>query len=291
MEVPVLQDTIYINDVESELGISLSKCLDSNAYCFQKETDTDGELYNLYYLKNIWLRSATVDGNYFDYFLDLNGSYKEIFRPFVETEILTNDVYEWIYSTQLINKFPALSNYRFNEVYGYFGLVVVPETYTLNSALAMMFNVETSKVGVISTFSFEQSLPFDAYNTLLTDYNYGFLSKPWSNVVGYYTGQERNATFYVIYSEPGTESALIGEGVQTDAENPVSVIEDKIYKPAGGVIANLWTGIIGFLKGVTAGTQSILWTALIIAVIIGGLWVYVKLFKGNNTSTKRRRRK
>ncbi len=287
VNVPVLQETIYIDDVEEQLGISLQKCLDSNAYCFKKTTDTDGDVYELYYLKNVWLRAATVDGNYFDYFLDINEGYKEMYRPYVDAEILTDDIYEWIYSTQMINKFPALQNYRFNEVYGYFGIVVVPETYTLNSALKTMFDVETSKIGVISNFVFERTLSYEGYNSLLTDYNYGFLSKLWSNVTGFVMGQERNATYYVIYSEPGTENALIGEGGQTDAEEPGSIIENEVIEPIGGVVKNVWNGAIDFFTGFTKGTKAILWIVLGGVVIIIGVKVYGTI-KGTNSRRKRK---
>lgn len=288
VNVPVLQETIYIDDVEEELGISLRKCLDSNAYCFKKTTDTDGELYELYYLKNVWLRSATVDGNYFDYFLDINESYKEIYRPYVNAEILTDDIYEWIYTTQMINKFPSLQNYLFSEVYGYFGIVVVPETYTLNSALKTMFDVQTSKIGVISNFTFERTLSYEGYNSLLTDYNYGFLSKLWSNVTGFAMGQERNATYYVIYSEPGTENALIGEGGQTDQDNPGSIVENEILKPIGGIVGGLWNGVIGFLSGISGNFKTILWIALVVVGIILAIKLYSNI-KGNNNSRRKRK--
>lgn len=286
VDVPVLQETIYISDVEAALGISLRKCLDSNAYCFQKTTDTDGDVYELHYLKNVWLRAATVDGNPYDYFLDINQSYKEIYRPYVESEILSDDVYEWIFSTQMLNKFPALSNYRFNEIYGYFGLVVVPETYTLNSALKTMFDVSTSKIGVISNFTFERMLSYTGYQRLLSNYNYGFLSKAWSEVSGFVTGSEHRATYYVVYSEPGTENALIGEGGQTDAEDPGSIVENEVIKPVGGVIGNVWNGVVDFFSSISSNTKTILYVALGVVAIM----IIIKIYNGSKGTNKRRRK-
>lgn len=279
VDVPVLSETVYLSDVEKALDKDLHKCLDSNAYCFKKTTDGDGDVYELYYLKNVWLRSATVDGNFFDYFLDINQSYKDVYLPYVNAEILTNDVYEWVYSTKILNRFPALQNYRFNEIYGYFGLVVVPETYTLNSALKTMFDVNTSKIGVISNFTFERSLPYDGYQELLTNYNYGFLSKVWSEVSGFISGSEHNATYYVIYSEPGTENALIGEGGQTNAENPGSVVQNEVIKPAGEIFGNAWNGIVGFFKNLTQGTQAALLIALFVAAGVAIYVIYKKITK------------
>ena len=275
VDVPVLSNTIYISDVEQALGKDLSKCLDSNAYCFQKTTNNDGDLYQLYYLKNVWLRTATVDGNYFDYFLDINGSYKDVYYPYVAAGVLNDDIYEWVFSTQMMNRFPALQDYTFNRIYGYFGLVVVPETYTLNSALKTLFDVNTSKIGVISNFVFERSLSYDGYQSLLTDYNYGFLSKAWSEVTGFVYGSEHLATYYLIYSEPGTENALIGEGGQTDAEDPGSVIENNIIKPAGKVIKTFGFGVFDFFLGVGSNIKLILWIVLIVVAIYLG-YKYLK---------------
>ena len=286
VDVPVLQETIYISDVEEVLNKSLRKCLDSNAYCFQKTTDSDGEVYQLYYLKNVWLRAATVDGNFYDYFLDINDSYKDIYRPYVEAEILSDDVYEWVFSTQMINKFPALQDYRFNEIYGYFGLVVVPETYTLNSALKTMFDVETSKIGVISNFVFERMLSYDGYQRLLGNYNYGFLSKAWSEIAGFVSGSEHRATYYLIYSEPGTENALIGEGGQTNAEEPGSVFQNEVAGPVFGIIGDAWDGITGFFGGLAGNTKTILYIVLAVIVLIVGIKIYNSL-KGNRRSKRK----
>ena len=285
VNVPVLQETIYIADVEAQLGKSLRKCLDSNAYCFQKTTDNDGELYQLYYLKNVWLRAMTVDGNFYDYFLDLNKSYKGIYRTYVEAGVLSNDVYEWIFSRQMINKFPALQDYHFDEIYGYFGLVVVPETYTINSALKTMFDVNTSKIGVISTFTFERMLSYEGYQRILGDYDYGFLSKVWSEISGFVQGSEHRATYYVIYSEPGTENALIGEGGQENPDDG-SILKEKVAGPVMQIVGDVWEGITGVLGGIAGNFKTILYIALAIVLGIIGFKVYNGL-KGNKRSKRK----
>ena len=83
-----------------------------------------------------------------------------------------------------------------------------------------------------------------------------------------------------MYSEPGTENALIGEGGQTNAEDPGSVIGNEIVKPIGGVLGNAWDGIIEFYGNLAKGTQTILWIVLVGAVIVGGFMIYKKINKG-----------
>lgn len=273
VDVPLLQETIYLADVEQVLGFSISKCLDSNFKCFTKCTD-DGVYYKAEYYKNVWLRAITVDGNYYDYFLDTNESYKDVYKPYVDAGVLDEHAYEWIFSTQIVSKYPALVNYHVSDVYGYFGICVIPETYTFNSVFKTMFDVETSKIGIISTFSFERTLSYDNYNNLLRNFNYGFLARVWSNVQGWVIGEERNATYYIFYSEPGTENALIGEGGQTDAENPESVVEGKVLKPVGRAVGIIWDSFLGALSSFSIlGSVMRIFLGILLLLLFGFLVV------------------
>lgn len=289
VNVPVLRDTIYIADVEKALDISLHKCLESNAYCFQKEIDaTEGEYYRLYYLRNIWLRSITVDGRYMDYFLDINNSYKDVYRQYVDSGILDDGAYEWVYSTQFLNKYPALQNYRFNEVYGYFGLIAIPETYTLNTVFKKMFDISTSKVGVVSNFSFAGTLPKTAYENLLRDYNYGFLETIWAEYANFHPlTSTTNAQFYVIYSEPGTGNAWIDDSGGDDPENPDGVLPSQV-KDGIGIFLDVWGTVLNGVVGILKGAGNHLTEILIIAAIIAGV---ILLFKFGIIGGNKRRRK
>lgn len=287
VDVPVLQDTIYVSDVEKALGISLNKCLDSNAYYFTLESDDSGDYYQLNYLRNVWLRAMTEDSNYLDYFLDINKSFKEMYYPFVQSGILSDGAFEWIYSTQFLNKFPALQDYRFNEVYGYFGLIVIPESYTLNTALKEMFDVKTSKIGVISSFSYAGTLSYEAYEQLLDEYHYSWLNKVWAHYVNFVgSTSTTNATYYVVYSEPGTENALIGEGGQTDAEDG-SLIGGAISDYTG-IFVDVWGTFFNSAVGLLKGAGNHLPEILIIAAIIAGV---ILLFKFGIIGGNKRRRK
>ena len=274
VDVPVLSETIFITDVEEQLGKDLHKCLDANAYCFQKATDKDGDFYQLYYFPVAWLRSVTVDGNYYDYFLDLNKSYESFYMPFVNAEMLTSDVYEYVYSVKILNRFPALVDYRLSEVYGCFGLVIVPETYTFNSVLKTLFDIDTSKIGVISTFMFDLTLSGDAYQKLLTDYQYGWLNKTWATVSNSFSESTANARIYLVYSEPGTEDAIIGEGGQTDAEKPGSVFENEVVEPFGAFVSEFGSSLLDSLMSFSSFGKIALGLVLLVVLV----FVFVKLF-------------
>ena len=297
--VPVIKNTININDVESALNLDLSKCLDSNAYCFQKDTEEDeGEIYRLYYLKDIWLRSFTTDGNYIDTFLDINNSYKDTYYQFVRDEVLTQEQYEYFYS-QMLNEYPALTEYKdsdnlnltFATVYGYFGIVVIPESNSLNSMFAKLFDIPTSKSGAIKSYNFKKSLSYDAYQTLLTQYNYGFLSKAWAEVVGFIQGTEQQANYYVIYSQPGTKITVIGEGGQDDVDDKGGAIEQNVIQPVTEFVSDvagtaLESGktVLNAIKGIFTNTTGVY---IVGAIVIAGVIIFLYIKYGG----KFRRRK
>lgn len=217
VNVPVYKGSLALDDIYAYLNVKSLDVLDSQLYEFVKnENDT---VYNAYYLPNIWLRPMTTDGKYNDYFLDINLSYEETYGPFVDAGIISQELYEYIFG-KMIEDNPGAKGCKYDEIYGYFGFVAIPTTYSLNTLWVKMFDVKTSKHGILCNFSYEYNLSFDNYTKLLNEYKYGWLAKAWNGVTGFVSGSVYPATFYMFYSKPGTENAYIGEGGQKDPENP-----------------------------------------------------------------------
>lgn len=289
--VPVVDDQIKIDDVYAALNVSTLNCLDSNCNEFRYDANTGK--YEAYYYKNVWLRSITTDGNYVDYFLDINQSFEDYYYQFVTASVFSEDLYEWVFSTQLLSKYPALSGYSQDDIYGYFGFVTVPQTYSANSIFVEMFNIETSKVGTIQTFKFEENLTFEAYEKLLTDYKYGWLEKAWNGIAGFVAGSKYPANYYMFFSEPGTKDAFIGEGGQEDAIEPDSAIGESVDKVVDGfkdkvddvlqIGNNFWRTITSPFK--TKGG------AIAIVSIIAVAAVVIVIVKYNSKGAKPKKRK
>ena len=284
--VTTIRNIITVPDVEDALGVSLKKCLDSNSYYF--EYDSINDIYVLYYLENIYLRAFTVDGNYVDRFLDINLSFMDKFRPLVDGNVMPEGMYEWFFS-QVLHDYPALTEYldennmpiTYDTLYGYFGLIVIPESFSFNSIFADMFDVNASKSGEIRSFGYNNQLSYSAYQELLSEYNYGFLSRVWAELEGFVQGAEHSANFYVFYSKPGTRLQFIGEGGQEDFDDDSSVI-DKGLEPAfefmEGVfdgVQNAASGVLDVFTGITSNTKYIIYGALILGV--GGVIIYLIL--------------
>ena len=276
VDIPVIDSVVRVRDVCTALNVDTIDCLGSNCLSFRYDATTD--TYVAYYLKNVWLRSITTDGNYMDYYLDINLSYQDYYYQFVEDGVFTNDLYEWIFSTQMMTKYPALEGYLYSEVYGYFGMAVVPNTHTLDSAFATMFDIDVSQTGIIKSFSFDQNLSFDAYQKLLSDYQYSWLSKVWEGIWGTVTG-DTAATHYLFFSEPGVDRGHIGEGGQEDGEDTSGVVGGAIEEVGGvvgGLLGSAWQGVSSFISGIGGFLGSGGGIITIVLIIVGAV-VLVKV--------------
>lgn len=276
VDVPVIDSVVRVRDVCVALEVDTIDCLGSNCLSFKYDATTD--TYVAYYLKNVWLRSITTDGKYMDYYLDINLSYQDYYYQFVEDGVFTNDLYEWIFSTQMMTKYPALKGYLYSEVYGYFGMAVVPNTHTLDSAFATMFDIDVSQTGIIKSFSFDQNLSFDAYQKLLSDYQYSWLSKVWEGVWGTVTG-DTSATHYLFFSEPGVDRGHIGEGGQEDGEDTSGVVGGAIEEVGGvvgGLLGSAWQGVTSLIAGIGGFLSSGGGIITIVLIIVGAV-VLVKI--------------
>lgn len=259
VNVPVISQGVYVDDVARALGVETFNVFNSQAYEFRYNSST--QTYDAHYLKTTWLRSITTDGHYVDYFLDINNNYRATYYQFVEDGIFSNDLYEYIFN-KMLNKYPALQGMKYDEVYGYYGFITIPTTMTIDTLFVEMFDVETSMVGVIKNFSYEDVISAEAYNKLLTKYNYGWLAKVWGNSLANVTGNTK-ATYYIIYSE-GELQTHIGEGGQTNPENPGGALWNSVQ----GIAGSIWRFVSG-----NGGFNAI----LIVAVIGLGVFVFYKL--------------
>lgn len=276
VSVPVFHGSVSRNDVETALGKSFSDCLGSHPKFFELESDPDyGQVYVLKYLKHTWIKAITVDGAALSYFLDINDSFRGTYLPYVDEDvgILTQDPYEFVFST-LITRYPELSDVSFENLYGYFGLILVPESFSVNTALKEIFDVSTSEIGVVGTYETSVTLNTAQYNALMQKFNYGFYATLWGDLMttlGF--GESANARLYLIYSEPGTEKAVVGENGADNFEDDGSVFQKEYVEPVTDIVKDLWNGTKDFLSGISSNFKSILIGAVIIAV--AGVVIYI----------------
>lgn len=283
--VPVVDgQRIFLGDVAAILGEETLSCMNSHARQHIEFNETT-QTYALTYLDAVWLRAITEDGKYVDYFFDVNKSYEQTYKTFVEDELMQEGLYEYQFNN-LISAYPALSTYGMDEVYGYFGVIFIPEAATLDNALYAMFGQGTNETGLSNYFEWQENLSLSAYNKLLDDYGYGWLTTLWSNIFNVAGVQESPATGHLFYCDGADRTSyVIGKGGQDDPEDG-GVIEDTagdVVSDVGGFFVDAWE----FIKSPFNAKFNILGFGLIAVAVI----VVIRLIKRAGKHKPRRKKK
>lgn len=225
VEVSVVSNKISPADVAVALDKDSFAVGQSSCQYFQEDTDTG--IFNAYYLKNVWLSSKDANGHSMNLFLDINVSYKDYYKKFVDDGIFTRGMYEWFWSTMIVD-YPEISGIDDENLYGYFGYTSVPYTYTLNQLVYEMFDGSPNMDGVVRYFSYRDNLSYSSYMKLLDDYDYGWLSKAWNTVAGFVAGQEYPADHYFFYVDGEQDNAFIGNNGADDAYDNGSALANGV---------------------------------------------------------------
>ena len=288
IRVPLYNGKLNLDEVYSALGVKTLDCYDAHLKEFKSES---GGVYVAVYYKSSWLKTVTPDGNSFNYFNDFNKSYFEYYHKYVSEKVISEDVYDYMYNTML-TKYPELKPYTTTpeNVFGLWGMAVLPESYTIESMWANLFTPTATKGEHVTNFSVTKLMTIEEYNALLKAYEYNWLKIAWNNVGGFLEGMY--ATHYFFYMQPGTEISWIDQSGQIkdddDAKEPnqkgaVGGFISGLFQDVGDVFNNAWDLVVGTLKK-PVGLTSVL-------VIAGaGLVAFVLLNKTGGKSGGKRRK-
>ena len=225
INVSVINNTIKASDVAKALGYKNMGVMQS--YCGDFIYNSQKGIFTTTYQKSIWLSAKTVDGNNVNYFLDCNLSYYDYYYQFVEDGIFSNDLYEYTFNRMQLD-YPILSNYKPHEIYGYFGFISIPNTYSVNALWEEMFGSNTTFDGILYKYKFTENLKFESYNKLLNDYQYGWLEIAWNDVAGFIDGATWSADYYLFYTDVETSEAFIAENGADNIEDNDSLIQNDV---------------------------------------------------------------
>lgn len=253
--VPVYPNNkVRVTDVRKALGLTSFGVMQS--YCKEITYDKTTNTYTAVYFKSVYLNAKTVDGNSNNYYLDCNLSFRDYFWRFVDSgkytytaddvaladadsstkgkikegetvdaQVISEGLYEYFWNKI---KLDGLQNtdYTPSDVYGYWGLIAVPQTYSLNRLWTEIFGTQTTFLGSMESFMYSEQLTWAAYRKLLTDYGYGFLSQVWNTIAGFFLGYEAN--FYVVYIDSEDTEFMIAENGADNIEDNSGAINNGI---------------------------------------------------------------
>lgn len=255
-------DDLLTADAASQaLNVYTFDCLQSYCDGFEK---VGANAYKAHYFNNVWLKARTVDGNDYNYYLNINESYEEFYKHFVDAGIFDQGAYETVFSSRIYADYSdKLQGHSPSTVYGYFGFAIIPKTYGINSLWKDCFNTDTSKSGVVNSIEYGVDLSLSAYNNLLKDYNYSFLRRVWNDAANFFTSGAEDATCYILYAEPGTKTSFIAENGADDinddsgaAQQPIDDITSAIGNVGGSLVDGI-SGIGDWFKNLSSKTKTI----------------------------------
>ena len=267
--------------VAAALNVPSVNCMLSQCKSFN--LNAVGNTFVADYAKSVWLSAKTVDGNNLNYFLDPNLSYEEYFLKLTNDGVINTQLYEYIFYTRIVGTYPQLSGLSPADVYGYFGYIVIPETFTYNQAFAEMFGSQPSFDGVVKSFEYKHSLTLAAYNKLLKDYDYSWLERVWNNIWGALTQCEAN--HYIIFADATKSDSFINENGGTSVNDTDALLKNKFQN------------VVEIVKNYDFKFDEKSGTILFIVLVGAGLYIYFKfyavktIFGGKKTKKRSKRKK
>lgn len=301
VRVPVQSGYIKKSDVAKTkvgnraLGVLSSACTD-----FYLDSKTG--YYVACYMDTVYIEPRTTDGNSAPakYFFDLNKSYYQYFVQFLEPNdrilfkqlienkntpydtasgdisILPYELVEW-YFNKLTQTFPALLNYYADQIYGYWGFIPIPKSYSydaqMKNLLEHLFKFSTTFEGVLDYVIYDgATLSIEAYTSLLNDYKYDYIDQVIFGMQDLLS-QDSNVNCYMFYASGEYTYGFINENGATsgdDHRGSMIITTEKAVTNFGNAISDAFSKLNadGTLKKLFGGILGALGAVLIIIVIL-----------------------
>lgn len=265
-------------------------CLGSFVEKFVKD-ETRQNYYVAQYYKGVYLSAYTNGGQSADpnsstgsqYFLDINLSYDDYYGKLVDDGIISEEMYSVVYNQDILGKYPELEIYGSEDLYGYFGYIVIPTTYSLMDVWGEIFSIKTSIGGVCVAFDWEDKITLSAYNKLTTDYGYHWILRTLSGIAGFITPSGYTVDHYIFYADnAASEDVWIGQNGAVDSEDQTPSFNKTVEQQT----LELMQSTMDFLNNNTAAQTLTPWesrgfrvTIAILtvgAMVVCSVYVYVR---------------
>jgi len=274
--VPVVNDEVSIIDLYVALGVSNVNAINGNSITNSLVKDANG-IYTAYYKPSVWLRSYTSGDQYLDSYVDTNLSYYDYYKRYVDDDVITQDIvsYQW---SQLVVAYPQLNYYTEKQVYGFFGMVMIPDHIDLNSLWMDAFGIGKTQSGMItfaqSKYNFSDAENALAkYYVLMDKYDYGWLKSFEATFNAAFLDGKLDANVYlytcdgkdhrVVISEGGSEQ---GGAINSDVGGLAGKIKD-FFTRTNETLTELGTEI-----GTNKTVLIILLIVAVIVIVLIKLW-------------------
>lgn len=271
-----LQNTLELSasDVATALGKTNVNVLLSACKGFYRDTTDD--IFKARYYDSVYLNAKTVDGKSMAYILDPNLSYYDFYNKMDKDDIITSDMMSYCFN-ETLKAYPELSGYSMQEVYGYFGYIVLPDTFTVNQAYAEIFGNELEFDGVVNMVAFKDTITVESYNKLLKDYNYPWLSVLWNTVAGAFT--QCNATHVMLYADCSKTKAYENLNGSPEIDNGNGLLINKAPELIVGIVDDIQNTSENLINTIFNRGSTGISLGVIIIIVLAGIIIIKWLTK------------
>lgn len=290
VKVPFYSTSMSYHVLAKAVGKRDFRVFSNDAYTF--EYDKGSNTFNAVYEPFIWIKGRTEDGNDIDCYAGTNVTFADYYKPFVDTGVISQEAYEQYYNANILSKYPQLMGTKREELYGYWGYIVLPETHSFNTAIVDLLNVDATYSGAVSNIHFTTDINYNQYRTLLNEFGYTFLERVWNTVFSAITEQSFKAENYIFYCDPNSSKAYINENAGKTFDDDDSVFVNEVENVAVNAgeglkdilndvkdgFKNTFSGVKGFFKLIVLFT-----VVLVVIFVISKIVIILKpLFVGKN---------
>lgn len=297
VKVPVLSvgddKKVYHDDLCDALGLKTLTVLGSAWSGTVRESSEGKYVVDCKYFESVYLVARTVDGNTTNpgsavsetFYLDLNKSFEEYYGDLVNKGVLTSSAKEYFFNSLLCQDGLRAENEKLvgglqpEELYGYWGYVAIPQTYSFNTLWGEIFDNEASLVGLYGSFNSYLTLSKSAYDELMQSYTYTWYERTWANIANFIAGDPVDATAYFFCTTAEDRRVgIMGNGV-TDLDDDRGLAEVQVTEAAEELLSGLPT-LLDEAQAKFEKTMKILLAVVGgVAIIAGGIFLYITLKK------------
>ena len=269
---------------------------------YSVEMDTSGTRTNYYeakyYEKAVYVTALSASGNTVDptdeasgrFFLGLK-TFSEYFKETEDKGYLVSDQSQTMYN-RLLTDNADLQGYTMEEVYGYWGHVLVPSSMNLRDLWSRAFDTKTTIGGVHIMDGYTRKATLTNWNDYveyvktLNDYQYHFYEVITSALITATTPFSGEVTHYTFYADTSavTNDSFIGENGAENADDSQSALEkttEEVTKELLQMSMELNEQLQGSASSVATpwndrGFRVTVAILTVGAVLLGGVYLYVR---------------
>ncbi len=233
VKIETYNDRVYYDDVCDAVGEKTLSCMGATVDYFEKNSMN---VYEAIYLSSIEMKSLTEDGYYAEYYIGLGQTFNEFIDDFNGDDIFDPGLFEFMLNDIHV-AYPVTEPYTGDEIYGFWGCFVIPETLNMNTVWANFFQIDAATTGIGKTYEVVANMTVGEYWTALDNHDYNWGEKVFQVVANAFTNWfELEGKYVLYYAKSYVTSGGYNESGDTNIEDSNGAIIDSVNGALNGIV-------------------------------------------------------